>query len=114
MKFGRIYRIVIVLAWLAASIFCVVRNYEPRFSSVWENLLEFDVLLGPYIIATWALCWVGFPIGWKIFRPVREAVSADNQWLWYSVSFIAGLLAMCMLSIPAAAIQAIFWNRIYK
>lgn len=107
----------------------VVENVsQPTYSSnFWPSFLKF--LEGWFYVVTWAMCWVGFPIGWNWTK--KERGDAKNQlYVSHTIyddgtvetstskliprigAFIASLFVACLtfcFSLPIAVVQ-VFWS----
>lgn len=80
--------IILVLIWPILAILAgIVFKFVTNESWIW--LLYF--LYPAFMIGTYSLCWVGFPVGWKKFR---ELGGGSNNPIIILVSFVAGLITM--------------------
>lgn len=88
--------IILVLIW---PILALVAGLITKFitgEESWMFLLTF--LYSAFIIGTYSLCWVGFPIGWN---KTRELSGGSDSPTILVVAFFVGLFTMCFSYIIA-------------
>ena len=82
--------IILVLIWPILGLIAGLITKFALGDESWMFLLMF--LYPTFIIGTYSLCWVGFPIGWN---KIRETSGGSDSPTVTLVAFFVGLLTMC-------------------
>lgn len=105
MSIGKIYRIVVIVLGIIFGISLYV-TLAHRMSSEFEGLM-LSLIMG-YGLPNVLLIWVGFPIGWRLFRSIREsALEVGDMGIYIVILFlsvIAGIVTT-YISVPIAIYQ---------
>ena len=101
-----IARIVIIVAWL----FIALVFMGLALTGILPYTSWWGIALGVFFIgSTWFLCWVGFPIGWRLTAGLRDAFDEGTvPWLICIVISLFVSLVTFALSLPIAIGQIIF------